>query len=156
MQAKELMTTPAYTCGIDDAASVAAQIMWDHDCGVVPVVDADGHIVGVVTDRDLCMAAYFQGAPLSNIHVATAMAHDVCTCGPDDEIHDVERCMAEHQVRRVPVVDPARVPIGMLSVSDVALGLHRAGNGSIKPHQELIATVAAICQPRAAITNGIA
>ena len=148
MRAKELMTTPPYTCGVHDMASVAAQIMWDHDCGVVPVVDDDGRVAGVVTDRDLCMAAHLRGLPLFSIPIKTVMSGDVCSCRPDDDVDAVERRMSERQVRRVPVTDAGGRPLGMLSLSDLALGLQRLGDIQKRPGQELAVTVAAICRPR--------
>jgi len=148
MRAKELMTTPMYTCGVHDSAAAAAQIMWDRDCGAVPVVDDDGRVAGVVTDRDICMAAYLRGLPLYSIPVESVMSGDVCTCRPDDDLSAIERRMSERQVRRLPVVDTDGVPVGMLSIGDLALGLQRAGDIPKKPVQELVGTVAAICQPR--------
>ena len=70
MQVKDVMTTSPGTCSVSDMANEAARIMWDRDCGSVPVIDAAGHVVGIVTDRDICMAAYFQGRPLSAIPLA--------------------------------------------------------------------------------------
>ena len=148
MRAKELMTAPPHTCGVHDMASAAAQIMWDHDCGVVPVVHDDGHVVGVVTDRDLCMAAHLRGLLLSSIPIETVMSADVCSCRPDDDVDAVERRMSERQIRRVPVTDAKGLPLGMLSLSDLALGLQRVGDIQRKPGQELAITVAAICRPR--------
>ena len=148
MRVKELMTSPAYTCGIHDTASVAVQIMWDRDCGVVPVTDDHGHVVGVVTDRDICMAAHLRGLPLFSLPIDSVMSSPVYTCAPDDDISDVERRMSERQVRRVPVVDASGLPIGILSVGDVALGVRRAGDIPKKPGQDLVNAVAAICQPR--------
>src|SRR5690606_28351921 len=67
MQVRELMTRDVQVCGPRDDLNRAAQIMWDHDCGVVPVVDSERRPIGMVTDRDVCMAAYTQGKPLSAI-----------------------------------------------------------------------------------------
>ena len=104
MRVRELMTHPVHTCRLQDRANTAAQIMWEHDCGIVPVVDADGRVVGVVTDRDLCMAAHFQNQPLSDIPLAGVMAQEVCTCVADDDVVQAERVMAEKQIHRLPVV----------------------------------------------------
>jgi CBS domain-containing protein len=66
MKVSDLMTTAVRSCGTGDNLQLAAQIMWESDCGIVPVVDGDGRVVGVITDRDICMAAYTQGLPLCN------------------------------------------------------------------------------------------
>ena len=64
MQVRELMTDSPSSCSPNDSANEAARVMWDCDCGVVPVVDDSGHVAGIVTDRDICMAAFKQGKPL--------------------------------------------------------------------------------------------
>lgn len=70
MNASELMTETVQSCSASDSLQRAAQIMWDRDCGVVPVVDGDNCVVGMVTDRDIAMAAYTQGQPLWLIPVS--------------------------------------------------------------------------------------
>ena len=59
MRVKELMSQPVRSCAVTDSADRAAQIMWEGDCGAVPVLDDDRRLVGVVTNRDICMAAFF-------------------------------------------------------------------------------------------------
>jgi PAS domain S-box-containing protein len=79
--ASELMSTAAKSCGTNDTLQRAAQIMWDNDCGVVPVVDGDGHVVDMITDRDICMAAYAQGKPLQQIPVRTLWRSRITASG---------------------------------------------------------------------------
>ena len=67
MKVSQLMTKDVATCRADEPVSRAAQIMWDHDCGCVPVVDDAGHIQGMITDRDICMAAFTQGKRLDEM-----------------------------------------------------------------------------------------
>ncbi|HYN10935.1 MAG TPA: CBS domain-containing protein [Vicinamibacterales bacterium] len=146
MHIKELMSQPAVTCTERDHLDVPARLMWEYDCGVIPVVDDDGRLCGVVTDRDICMAAYTQGQPLHAISVTTAMARDVMSCHPDDAIEDAERLMRDGQIRRVPVVDAAGRPQGVVSLNDVARATARGKKSSID--RELVTTMAAICEPR--------
>lgn len=116
------MTEAPTTCGLDDSLNRAAQIMWELDCGCVPVVDASGKTAGVVTDRDICIAAYTQGRGLNDISVASVTANrPTISCSPQDEIEDAEALMKEHQIRRLPVTDPAGKLVGILSFSDLAL-----------------------------------
>jgi len=75
--------------------------MWETDCGAVPITDESGHVAGTVTDRDICMAAYFQGIPLSEIRVADIMTRRPCTCTEDDNLIDAEQMMRDHQIRRL-------------------------------------------------------
>src|ERR1044071_42779 len=94
MRVQELMSQPVVTCHLHDSANAAAKIMWEHDCGVVPVVDDSGRLIGVVTDRAICLAAYFQGAPLSSIRLDSMMSRELCTCRPEDDVTDAEQMMS--------------------------------------------------------------
>jgi CBS-domain-containing membrane protein len=114
------MTPRVRTCTPNDSLACATQIMWDSDCGAVPIVAADGRLCGLVTDRDACMAAYTKGLPLSAIRIADVMAKRVHTCKPDDTLTHAILLMANAEVRRVPVVDGDGRPLGMLSLADVA------------------------------------
>jgi CBS domain-containing protein len=120
MQVQELMSQPVITCGPGDTLNRVAQLMWEHDCGAIPVTDEDGKVVGIITDRDVCMAAYTQGLPLQAIRVTTVIAREVFSCHPQDSVDDAERLMADKQIRRVPVLDGADRPVGLLSLNDIA------------------------------------
>ena len=147
MRIEQLMSKPAVTCGQDDSLNTAAQLMWEHDCGAVPVLGDEGTVVGLLTDRDVCMAAYTQGKPLQAIPVSRAMGKQVYSCHPDESIEAAEQLMTEHRIRRLPVVDGEGRPVGILSLNDVArdAASSRAGNGA---QREVARTLAAICQPR--------
>jgi CBS domain-containing protein len=122
--------------------------MWEYDCGLVPVVNDDGRLAGVVTDRDICMAAYTQGQPLHAIPVTTAMASNVLVGRADEAIEDAERSMRDAQIRRLPIVDEAGRPEGVLSLNDIARATARTKKSTLD--RELVATLAAICEPRTA------
>jgi CBS domain-containing protein len=150
MHVKELMTDTPRACSIDDAASEAARIMWEEDCGAVPVVDREGRVAGIITDRDICMAAFFRGAPLSLLPVSEIMSREVCTCAADDDVSNAERLMRDRQVHRLPVVDGRRALVGILSLSDVGQGVKRTGRLR-QPSGETVEfaqTVTAISEPR--------
>ena len=150
MRVQDVMTDTPRACSVHDSANAAARIMWEQDCGAVPVVGDDGRVAGIVTDRDICMAAYFQGLPLSAIPVAKIMSPDVCTCHAEDELMQAERLMRERQVNRLPVVRDGQMLVGMLSLCDVTQGVKRVGGLRQKnpEGQELLETVAAIREPR--------
>jgi CBS domain-containing protein len=150
MRVKDLMSQPLSTCNIHDHAAAAAQIMWEHDCGIVPVVDDNGHLVGVVTDRDICMAAYFQNRPLTEVPIEHFMSRELSSCHPEDALGLAEQVMSDRQIHRLPVVDATGTPIGILSVSDLAREVVRTGNGRPNgdPGDALLHTVAAISRPR--------
>jgi CBS domain-containing protein len=120
VKATELMTKSVLTCLPSDRLSRAAQIMWEHNCGAVLVVEASGRAVGIITDRDICMAAYTLGKPLSEIPVSTATAWQLITALPEDTIESVEALMRGAQIRRVPVLDEGGRAIGIISMADIA------------------------------------
>lgn len=144
MKIKELMTKTVWTCRADDPMSAAAWLMWEHDIGAVPVLGGDGHLEGIVTDRDLCMAAFFTGQPLANVRVDRAMSKLVYTVNPSQDIATAEELMRSKQIRRLPVVEDGKL-IGMLSLGDLARAARRRREITT---EEVDATFAAIVEPR--------
>jgi CBS domain-containing protein len=123
MNVSQLMTRDVLTCRTDEPVSHAAQVMWDHDCGCVPVVDDTGTIRGMITDRDICMAALTQGRTLDQISIASAMSRQVHATSPNADVEHVARLMSSKKVRRIPVVDGQNRIIGLLSLGDFARSL---------------------------------
>jgi CBS domain-containing protein len=115
-----IMAEPLHVCSAQDSLARAAQIMWDNDCGAVPVVGADGCLCGIITDRDICMAAYTKGLAPGSIRVADVMSRHVHACSADDSLERAIASMADARVRRLPVVSPEGRPIGMISLADIA------------------------------------
>jgi CBS domain-containing protein len=120
MKVADIMTKDVATCAPGDGLSRAAQLMWDHRCGSLPVLDGDGAVVGFITDRDVCMAAYTQGRRLDDITVDTAMSRPALTCAPVTNVEDAEDAMMAHAVRRLVVVDAGGRLAGLVSIDDVA------------------------------------
>jgi CBS domain-containing protein len=150
MKVERLMSQPVKTCRTTETLNRAAQLMWENDCGCIPVVDEDGRAVGMVTDRDVCMSAYTQGGRLDALRVASAMARDLRSCHATDTIVEAESIMRAAQVRRLPVVDAAGRPIGLLSLNDIAREVARERGTKRKAavgNEELAVTLAAICTP---------
>lgn len=150
MRVDQIMTREIRTCRQDDSLERAAQLMWDHDFGCVPVVSGDGtpRVEGLITDRDICMCALFERKPLHELRVAQAMAKHVLACKASDSVGSAERAMAEGRVRRLPVIDEQNSLIGMLSIADLARESARETPGSQKAirESEIGDTLAAICQ----------
>lgn len=146
MTIKDLMTQPAVTCPRNSTLEHAAWLMWEFDCGMIPVVDDLGRAVGVVTDRDVCMAAYTQGRALRDIPVTVAMAHHVIAVHADESIDAAEHLLADNQIRRLPVIDGNGKVVGVVSLNDLA---RLAGETRrIGLDRELVATIAAVSRPR--------
>jgi CBS domain-containing protein len=120
LRVREVMSREPLSCRPADSLSRAAQLMWDGDCGVLPVVDEAGKPIGIVTDRDICMAAYTRGLPLAELAVSGAMSTAVYTCKPTDSLRTLMEEMATRQVRRVPVVAEDGSLIGIVSLADIA------------------------------------
>lgn len=150
MKIAQLMTKDVKCCRQTDMLDAAVRLMWDHDIGVLPVVDDTGQLIGMVTDRDACMSAYLQRQPLHDIAVSVAMTNHPVACGPDDADKQVAALMAKHKIRRIPVVDDAQRPIGLVSLNDLACAMAK---GREIPSTQVATTLAAICEHRA-ITPG--
>ena len=126
MKAQEIMTANPACCTPDDTVQEAARKMADTDCGCLPVVSdmESKEIVGVVTDRDLACRCLGEGKG-ADTPVRQVMSAEPSCCTPDSDLEEVERIMAERQVRRVPVIDAQGCCVGMVAQADLA----RAGRG---------------------------
>jgi CBS domain-containing protein len=149
MRAQDLMTNKVLTCQEGDSLERAAQLMWEGDVGALPVVDAGGQPIGMITDRDVCMAAYTQGCCLAGSPVSSAMSRQLYTCKPEDGIGLVEELMRRHRVRRIPVVGEGRL-VGILSLNDlaVAAGNRKASKGNHIGLDGVATTLARVCEHR--------
>ena len=145
----DIMRVRVHTCSIDDTLHRAAQIMWEKDCGCLPVVDAARQVHAVITDRDICMAALTQGVALAATRVSSSMSRSLSVCSPDDHIGAVEEMMRDRQIRRVPVVDPSGLLLGMISLGDIARYLRPRTAQAPGSAAEFVETLAAISEPRA-------
>jgi CBS domain-containing protein len=131
MRAKDLMTTDPACCTLNTTVREAAQLMRDHDCGCIPVVEGDSmRLVGVLTDRDIACRCVAEGkspdTPVRDIMTTTPQC-----CHPDDDIAAVEQIMIEAQVRRVPVVDAKDCCVGMIAQADLALNEEAASDREV-------------------------
>jgi CBS domain-containing protein len=141
MKVKDLMTREPRTCLPDTTLAAAAQLMWDGDCGILPVVD-DGELVGVITDRDMYIALATQNARASHLRVGAVASTTVATCDPEDDVHAALAKMKQARVRRLPVLGFGRTVVGILSINDI---LRVAGAGRGVSDEEVVATLQAIC-----------
>lgn len=142
------MTHPAVCCHVNDTLFAAARLMWDHDCGSVVVVNDDGLVTGLITDRDICMAAFIQGRAIDEILVNSAMAHHIVTAQPGQPVDHAAQLMAHHQVRRLPVIDERGYPLGMLALNDIAVEAVQPDTRMKNGPAHIAHTLAAVCQPR--------
>jgi CBS domain-containing protein len=144
---RQLMTRNPRTCQATDSLHRAAQIMWDVDCGCVPVVDAEGKAVAMITDRDICMAAYTQGGSLGQLPVSSAASRTIVSVREGDTLQTAENVMQEHRVRRLSVIDDAGRLVGILSMSDLARYAKFGAADAARSAEPLAKTLAVISAP---------
>lgn len=121
MRARDIMTARPECCTPDDTAERAAHLMEQNDCGCLPVVDDrdSRRLIGVVTDRDIAVRGVGHGRG-ADTPVRELMTPDVACCTADSDLTDIERTMAERQVRRVPIVDDRGRCVGIVAQADLA------------------------------------
>ncbi|MEY4580059.1 MAG: hypothetical protein RL701_4762 [Pseudomonadota bacterium] len=119
MLVREVMTATVHSCNLNDSVNRAAQLMWEHDFGCVPVTNGAGTVVGMVTDRDITMAAYFRGLKLQEIPVAEVMSTTTYGCEPGTSLEQAIATMRYVKIRRLPVLDPAGKLSGIVTFSDI-------------------------------------
>jgi CBS domain-containing protein len=148
MRVEDVMTRDVSFCNPGTNAAAAAEIMWTRDCGVLPVLEDSGRVVGVVTDRDLFIALGTQNRNASEIPVGTIMHPEPSLCAPDDDVRKALKTMAQQRVHRLPVVDKSGELKGILSMNDVVLRAKSETDGIFK--DDVIRTLKAICERRQA------
>lgn len=150
MRVEQIMSRPAVSCLVSDTANRAAQRMWESDLGCVVVLEGDGRLAGIVTDRDLCMAAYTRGVPLGQIALGEVMTKRVAVVRQDDRLGMAEALMRSKRVRRLPVVDLKDRVVGLLSLNDVARAAQDQRGREVPDvaDEEVVSTLGAICEPR--------
>jgi CBS domain-containing protein len=120
MKVKEICTLRPASGTTDSNLAAIGWMMWAHDCGVIPIADAGGKPVGVVTDRDLALAAATMFRPAAEIHVREVMSARVVTCPLEADIHEALAIMQAEKVHRLVVVDGEGRLRGVLSLTDIA------------------------------------
>ena len=150
MKVRELMTTNAKACTPTNNLDEAAGLMWDYDCGILPVVTEGGKVVGLVTDRDICMAAKINNRNLTNIAVEDVISGTVFACAPEEDVRSALKTMAQNKVRRLPVVDSDGTLAGMLSMNDVVLRAEESRDKKVPElsYSDVVNTYKAICEHR--------
>jgi CBS domain-containing protein len=149
MKIKSVMNKQVATCLPTDSLGAAAEIMWNKDCGIVPIVEPGSlRLLGVVTDRDLAMAALLSNRPMDAIRVGDAMTTKLFTCGEEDDLREAHDTMREHQVRRVPVVGEKGRLLGLVTLSDlVREAFSTRAAAAARRQRECARTLSAVCQP---------
>jgi len=150
MKIQDIMTETVKACHPDANLAEAVALMWEGDCGTLPVVADGGKLVGILTDRDIAIALGTQNKRPSDIQVREVMAGEVSACYPGEEIHGALKTMREEKVRRLPVVSDEGVLQGIISVNDVALHAEKIDGHKTTAltYEDLVNTFKAICEHR--------
>lgn len=150
MHVESIMTKNVQVCRSNQTAQSALRLMRDHDCGCIPVVDHDV-VVGIVTDRDIALAAAEADKSPSQLRLSHIMTNKVFVVGPDTPIVEAEAMMREQQIRRLPVVDQNSRPVGILSLNDIAragAAQHWRSDDGLTA-RNVASTLAAVCETHA-------
>lgn len=118
----EVMTKNPVCCLPDTMVAEAAKLMKSKNIGSIPVIENEQtkKLVGIVTDRDLALKIVAEGLDAKSTKVGAVMTHKVVTCRADDDLQKALDAMAEHQLRRIPVVDNDDKVVGIIAQADVA------------------------------------
>jgi CBS domain-containing protein len=149
MKVTEMMTRNVKSCTAETNLAAAAMEMWDGDCGTLPVVDTDGKVIGMITDRDICMAAATKHQDIAHIKVGDVNTGQVQSCTPETSVRDALKTFAQARVRRLPVVDEVGLLQGILSMKDIVLrtGDERDEKTTGVSSADVVNTFKAICAP---------
>lgn len=150
MKVKEIMTGEARTCTPETSLAAAAMLMWEGDCGALPVIAEDRGVIGMITDRDICMADAMRPLPAAEIPVGEIITGKVFSCLPETDVRDALKLMQQERIHRLPVINKDGTLAGMLSMNDVVLeAKDTKSKKDVAPtYADAIETFKAICAHR--------
>jgi len=119
MKAKDIMTPQPRCCSTDDTLEHAARIMLEEDVGEVPVVDAQRHLAGVITDRDIVVRCVANGERTDQSRVGQCMTAPAKTLQEDASLEEVANLMKGERIRRVPITDDSGEICGIVALADL-------------------------------------
>jgi CBS domain-containing protein len=120
MNARDIMTADPACCRPDTPIVEVARLMCHNDCGVIPVVDSNQKLQGVVTDRDIVCRAVLQGCDIAATTAAECMSDMPVSVRPGTSVEECCQVLEEHQIRRLMVVDESGRCCGIISQADIA------------------------------------
>ncbi|MGH9681293.1 MAG: CBS domain-containing protein [Candidatus Acidiferrales bacterium] len=132
MKVKDVMMRTPASCDASTNLGAAVEILWNRNCGILPVADAQGKLAGVVTDRDLCIALGTRNRLPGQLTVGQVVSGEVFTCNAEDEIGDALNTMARKKVRRLPVINKDGQLEGILSMDDIVLHAETGTEGKAR------------------------
>ena len=155
MKVHDVMTEEVKFCGPETNLAAAAAIMWENDCGALPIVADSGKAIGVITDRDIAIALGTRNKQAAEIPVKEVISGHLFAASPDDDIHAALKLMRKEKVHRLPVINAQGKLEGILSLNDVALHAVHA-NGKGRPalnYEDVVSTLKAVSEHRHSIAK---
>ncbi len=151
MKIKDVMTTNPSYCMARDSSPLAARIMKEKDVGIVPVVksETDRTVIGVVTDRDLCLAIVAENAQPDTVTVERCMTTNLVAARPDDDVEKALALMSENQIKRIPVVDPEGKLVGIVATADILQRADVSSDATCAAFRKVTAPTEDASKPRA-------
>lgn len=135
MNIRDLMTPEVKFCTVDMPLDQVAMMMWNGDCGVIPVVDNENRPIGMVTDRDLVMCCALNQKALNELTISTIIGNQqLFSCSANDDLESALSTMTEHNVRRLPVTDKHGHLTGILSLGDVVAFTEKGKSATAIPY----------------------
>ncbi|HEY8461289.1 MAG TPA: CBS domain-containing protein [Blastocatellia bacterium] len=158
MKVEDIMTRNVQSCRPEASLAQAAALMWDYDCGVMPVVDDSNRVMGMITDRDIAIAASTKGRRATEITVGEVISGNVYACARDEDIKSALKTMRRERVRRLPVIGHDGKLAGILSLNDVILRAEdsRSRHTPEISYEEVMSTLKAVCEHSRSFQAGIA
>ena len=155
MNVQDIMTSDVQCCGPDTNLAAAAKMMWDSDCGALPVLNVQGQVMGMITDRDICMASATKNKPASDLTVWETVSGKAYSCRMSDDVHTALDIMKREKVRRLPVVDDDGVLQGVIAMNDFVLlaGEAKGGKAPAVSYEDVVRTMKAISAHRALVES---
>ena len=152
MRVRDVMSRPIISCNLQTNLAEASALMWDHNCGVLPIVNDNGKLSGVITDRDICIALGTRNKRASELTVSDVSSGPASSCGLDDDVTAALQIMSQARIRRLPVVDRAGIPQGILSLNDLVLWAQHSDGAKRHglSYEDVVNTLVRICQRRRA------
>jgi CBS-domain-containing membrane protein len=147
MKVKDVMTPDAKAIWITDSLANAAKEMWENDCGILPIIKDGRKVVGMITDRDICMATAMRDRSPSEISVEEVMNATVYAAEAEEEVEQALQTMREHKIRRLPVLNLEGELQGIVSMNDIVLkAKERNGKKPQIGYADVVKTYQAICE----------
>lgn len=115
----EVMTSKLCTIDADKSVAYAAKMLRDEDVGLAPIVEGD-RLIGTLTDRDIAIRVVAEGRDPESTTVREVASTDLVTVDPQQDLEEALRLMAEHQIRRIPVVEEDGRIVGIVAQADIA------------------------------------